>query len=139
MIWRALLAFAALMSGAFGSLVMLASESCSENVADALHAWVIVLPMNLLGMIVLGWRPNRIAVVLVAAIPALAAAACTHVAWLLATGVPACTITTGITAWEASGEETMLAMAWGLTAAIFWIGLAYALSGGYRPAHDSDP
>lgn len=57
----------------------------------------------------------------------------------LADGTPACTLITGSANWEHSGEEATFALGWGIAALIFWIGLAYALAGGYRPAHDTDP
>ena len=137
-ILRPLLGFAVLMAGALTALVMLASEECSEGVADALMAFVLVLPLNLIGMALLGWKPNRLAVLAAALVPAIVASGYTQIAWLLATGTPSCAITTGLSVWEPSGEEAAQAVGWGLSALIFWIGLATALAGGYRRADDRD-
>lgn len=136
--WRAVAAFPILTLAGLAGMLASAGDSCTQNSPDSLFGFVFVLPLNLLGMVLLCWKPRRWPVVFASAIPALLALPYTRAAIALAAGAPACTIVTGDTSWEMSGEETAFALGWGLSALIFWMGLAYALSGGYRPAHDTD-
>ena len=135
-ILRAVLAFVLLTLGGFNGLLAGSVETCTGNAPDSLMLFPITLALNTIGMLLLCWRPNRLAAGLAAAIPTLLALNYSSTAFLLATGTPACTIITGDPQWGLSGEEAFLAGGWGACALIFWIGLAYALSGGYRPAHD---
>ena len=136
--WRAALAFPILTLAGLTGLLAGVTETCTGNAPDSLFGFVITLPLNLAGMALLCWKPRRWPVIAVSLLPALLALSYTRVAILLAGGTPGCTIVTGNPAWEPSGEEVTFAIGWGLSAAIFWIGLAYALSGGYRPKHEQD-
>lgn len=129
-------AFAVLMLGGLLSLLAGAAETCTQNAPDSLYLFPLVLLLNLAGMAVLCWRPQPVAVMLAALLPAAMAVRYSLLALELAGGTPACTLITGDPAWEPSGNETVLALGWGATALIFWIGLAYALTGGYRPQDD---
>ena len=138
MIWRAIAAFIILMLAGLNGMLAGAVETCTGNTADSLFGFVLSLPLNFIGMALLGWRANRLVAVMVGLIPALFALDYTGTAIALASGTPACTVITGDATWPQSGEEAIFATGWGLTAAIFWIGLAVAVTGGYRPANDRD-
>jgi len=133
---RAFTAFLLLMVGALNGLLAGMAETCTQNAPDSLWVFPVTLLCNVLGMALLCWRPNRLAVLAAAIVPAASALRYSMIALQLANGTPACTLITGSTAWEPSGGETTLAIGWGVTALIFWIGLAYALTGGYRPQDD---
>jgi|GEM_PF-5918097 len=133
---RAVAAFLILtLSGLFGFIAGIV-ETCTGNAPDSLLGFIVTLPLNLLGVALLCWRPNRVAVSLAAIIPALLSISYPIVAIKLLAGMPACTVITGTTEWAPTGNETMLGVAWMATALILWIGLATALAGGYRGRHD---
>ena len=136
MITRAVLAFVILTLGGLNALLAGSVETCTGNAADSLFGFVITLPLNMLGMALLGWRVPRIAVVIAAALPTVLALRYTLLAIELASGTPACTIITGDTHWEPGGDESTFALGWGAATLVFWIGLAVALVGGYRGPHD---
>lgn len=136
--WRAFAAFVILTLAGLTGLLAGAGGTCTQNSPDSLFAYVFALPLNLLGMALLCWKPRRWPVIIAAIVPALLALSYSRIAFELASGTPACTIITGDPGWDMNGEEAGFALGWGLSALIFWIGLAYALSGGYRPAHDTD-
>lgn len=135
---RAFAAFVVLTLAGLAGLLAGAGDTCSQNSPDSLFGYVFTLPLNLLGMALLCWKPRRGPVIVAAIVPVLLALSYTRIAFDLARGTPACTIITGEPGWDMSGAEAGFALGWGLSALIFWIGLAYALSGGYRPAHDTD-
>lgn len=136
--WRAFAAFLVLTLAGLNGMIASAGDTCTQNSPDSLFGYIFTLPLNLLGIGLLCWKPTRWAVIIATVIPVLLALPYTRIAIDLASGTPACTILTGDPSWAMSGEETGFAIGWGLSALIFWMGLAYALSGGYRPAHDTE-
>ncbi|WP_370179155.1 hypothetical protein [Alteriqipengyuania sp.] len=135
-ILRAVLAFLILtLGGIFGWLAGV-METCTGNAPDSLLGFIITLPLNVVGVALLCWKPHRIAVILAGAIPVLLSFSYLSVALKLLAGIPACTIITGMDEWPPTGDETKLGFVWLATALILWIGLATALAGGYRGAHD---
>lgn len=135
---RAILACILLTLAGFNALLAFKVETCTQNAPDSLLGFIFTLPLNLAGMALLCWNPKRLAVVLAAIIPVLLALPYTMGTLALLKGAPACTIITGATTWEPSGEEGLFKAGWGACVAIFWLGLAYALLGGYRPRHDRE-
>lgn len=135
---RAIAAFILLTLAGFNGLIAFSVDTCTQNAPDSLIGFIFTLPLNLAGMALLAWNPKRLAVALAAIIPALLALPYTMGTIELLSGAPACTVLTGETTWEPSGEEGLFKAAWGACVLIFWLGLAYALLGGYRPRYDRD-
>lgn len=135
---RAIPAFVLLTLAGFNGLIAFSADTCTQNSPDSLLAFIFTLPLNLAGMALLGWQPKRPAVAIAAIVPALLAIPYTMGTLELVSGAPACTVITGSPAWEPNGEEGLFIAGWGASALIFWLGLAYALLGGYRPRHDRD-
>ncbi len=135
---RAILASVLLTLAGFNALLAFNVDTCTQNAPDSLLGFILTLPLNVAGMALLGWKPKRLAVVLAAIIPVILALPYTMGTLELLNGAPACTIITGDPTWEQSGEEGLFKAGWGACVAIFWLGLAYALLGGYRPRNDRD-
>lgn len=135
---RAAIAFALLMLGGLIGLLAQSGDSCTGNSPDSLYAFILVVPLNLAGMLVLGWKPRLGIVMAVSAIPAVLSLSYLSAAIALLTGTSACDLVSDFGPWEKSGEEMVFAAGWGISAAIFWLGLASAALRGYRAAHDRD-
>ena len=133
---RAALACMILTLSGLNGLLAGTMETCTGNAPDSLLGFVISLPLNVIGVALLCWRPQRVAVLLAALIPALLSIPYMMLAMELLAGAPACTVITGNPEWPRTGEETTLGLAWLCTGLILWIGLAYAMAGGYRRDHD---
>lgn len=138
MIVRATFGCLLLVLAGLNALISFNGDTCSQNSPDSLFGFVVTLPLNIAGMALLAWKPRSIAVIVAIVIPVLLAIPYTLDTARLLAGTPACTILTGTPDWEPSGEEAVFMAGWGASVLIFWLGLAYALLGGYRPVHDRD-
>lgn len=128
---RSVLAGCLLLLAGLNGLLAWSVDTCTQNSPDAPFAGYISLVLNILGFTVLAWKAKPVATLCAAAVP-IPLAVLYSGKWLqLIGGAPACTILTGDSSWEPSGDEQALILLWTCVVLSFWLGLAFALWRGY--------
>ena len=134
---RYLAALVLLTLAGFNGLLAWTVDTCTGNVADAPLAGVLTLPLNVVGMMLLAWRPTIRPLVATAALPTALAIPYTAKSlqlasayWLQGQGV--CDVVSPYGPWRPNGEEPMLLALWLGTVAVFWLGLAISIGRAYR-------
>ena len=124
------------LAGFFGMLGWVA-DTCTGNSSDAAFVGLVVLPLNLIGIGLLAWRPTPTPLVLACLLPVPLALPYSVKTIQLAQayflkGQGVCDVVTAYGPWGPSGDDPFLLVLWFGTTAVFWLGLALAGWRAYR-------
>jgi hypothetical protein len=130
-------AFIVLMLAGLGGSLGWITETCTGNAPDSLVMGVFVLPLNVLGVSLLAWRPKPWPLAATAILPALLAIPYTLSTFelahgYLARGIGACDVLTDYGPWGPSGDEPHFITIWLSAVAVLWLGMALAAWRAYR-------